>query len=100
MKLENIGEVIAVRRLKLVGDSTKTIVVKMGKPQRMPDTLGDVHYCTYQISGPGIERMFYAAGVDAFQAVELGLKMIGIDLGAITENLKGNFVGSLMSRVA
>jgi hypothetical protein len=73
MKLESIGEVIAARTLFLANDPSQKVVVQMGKPQPLPDALGDAHYCPYQISGAGMEKIFYGAGVDAFQALELGL---------------------------
>ena len=89
MKLESIGEVIAIRALFLANDPSRKVVVKMGKPQPLPDALGDDHYCPYQISGAGTERIFYGAGVDAFQALELGLKMIGVDLAVLNRKLDG-----------
>ena len=89
MKPDNIGEVIAVRTLHLANDPSRLVVVQMGKPQPLPDTLGKGHYCPYRISGPGVERTFYAAGVDAFQALELGLKMVGADLAALNTKLDG-----------
>ena len=89
MKLESIGEVIAIRTLFLVNDPSRKMVVKMGKPRPLPDALGDDHYCPYQISGAGTERIFYGAGVDAFQALELGLKMIGVDLAVLNGKLDG-----------
>jgi hypothetical protein len=89
MKLVSIGEVIAIRALFLANDPSRKVVVKMGKPQPLPDALGDDHYCPYQISGAGTERIFYGAGVDAFQALELGLKMIGVDLAVLNRKLDG-----------
>jgi|SRR5271166_6181663 len=89
MKLENIGEVIAVRTLHLANDPSQKVLVKMGKPQPLPNALGDDHYCPYQISGAGCERIFYGAGVDEFQALELGLKMIGVDLAVLNRKLDG-----------
>src|SRR5260370_15024306 len=89
MKLESIGEVIAIRTLSLANDPSRKVVVMMGKPQPLPDALGDDHYCPYQISGAGTERIFYGAGVDAFQALELGLKMIGVDLAVLNRKLDG-----------
>jgi hypothetical protein len=89
MKLESIGEVIAIRTLFLANDPSRKVVVKMGKPQPLPDAVGDDHYCPYQISGVGTERIFYGAGADAFQALELGLKMIGVDLAVLNKKLDG-----------
>jgi hypothetical protein len=58
MKLKSIGEVIAIRTLSLANDPSRRVVVKMGKPQPLPDALGDDHYCPYQISGAGTERIY------------------------------------------
>jgi hypothetical protein len=89
MKLESIGEVIATRTSFLANDPSSKVVVKMGRPQPLPDSIGDHHYCPYQISGAGTERIFYGAGVDAFQSLELGLKMIGVDLSVLNKKLDG-----------
>ena len=89
MKLDSVGEVIAIRTLFLANDPSRKVVVKMGKPQPLPDSLGDAHYCPYQISGPDTARIFYGAGVDGFQALELGLKMIGADLAFLNRKLDG-----------
>jgi hypothetical protein len=83
MKLDSVGVPIAVRRLSLVNDPTRAIVVTMGKPQPLPDALGDDHYCPIQINGVGSEKVKYAAGVDAFQSIELAFKMIGVELAVL-----------------
>ena len=83
MQLDSVGEVIAVRRLSLTSDPTRIIVVKMGKPQPLPDALGDDHYCPFQISGIGGEPVKYAAGVDAFQSIELAYKGIEAALAVL-----------------
>jgi len=80
MQLDSVGDVIATRELFLANDTSHKIVVKMGKPQPLPDALGDDHYCPIQIIRLGSERVKYVAGVDAFQSLGLGLKMIGIEL--------------------
>jgi hypothetical protein len=87
MKLESIGEVIAIRTLFLANDPSQQVVVKMGQPCPLPDALGDDHYCPYEIRGAGTERLFYAAGTDAFQALELGLKNIGVHLRVLNKQL-------------
>jgi hypothetical protein len=62
----------------------------MGKPQPFPDSKeSDDTYCPYQITGAGDQRVRYAAGVDAFQAIELALKMIGADLSNLNRGLNG-----------
>jgi hypothetical protein len=89
MQLDNVGDVIATRGLFLADDPNHKIVVKMGKPQPFPEALGDDHYCPIHITGLGHEKVKYAAGVDAFQSLELGLKMIGIELAALNRKHNG-----------
>jgi hypothetical protein len=80
MKLESVGEIVAVRRLFLEGQepSSGDILVKVGKPQQFPDSTD--YYCPYQITGVGDEKVRYAGGIDAVQAIELAFRAIGIDL--------------------
>ena len=79
MELDSVGEVIATRRLFRAGDDTAGVIaVKMGKPVPYPD--GQDYYCPYQVTGLGDEKVRYAAGIDAFQAMQLALRMIGTDL--------------------
>jgi hypothetical protein len=89
MQLDSVGDVIATRGLFLANEPSHKIVVKMGKPQPLPDALGDDHFCPIQIVGLGSEKVKYAAGVDAFQSVELGLKMIGIELAVLNREHEG-----------
>jgi hypothetical protein len=89
MELDSVGDVIATRELFLANNRSHKIVVKMGKPQPLPDALGDDHYCPIQITGLGNEKVKYAAGVDAFQSLELGLKMIGIELAVLNREHNG-----------
>jgi hypothetical protein len=89
MQIDSVGEVIAVRELFLANDPRRKVVVKMGKPQPLPDALGNDHYCPIQITGLGSERVKQAAGIDAFQAIALGLKLIGIDLQALNKKHSG-----------
>ena len=84
MKLNNVGQVIAERELFVRDSPSAKVLVRMGKPRPFPD--GKDWYCPYQITAFGNERIFYAAGVDAFQAIELCFKMIGTDLVAFARN--------------
>lgn len=70
--IENIGVVIATRDLKL-GDNTVTVI--LGRPEKFPE--GVDYYCPFQIQGMGSDKIRYAGGVDAIQALMLCLKMIG-----------------------
>jgi hypothetical protein len=90
MKLETVGEVIAVRKLQLSGEPSSEILVKLGKPQPFPDSPeADDFYCPFQITGAGDERVRYAAGVDGFQAIELTVKLIGVVLSKLSRELNG-----------
>ena len=83
MKLDNVGEVIAERKLSVVGNPSLTAIVRMGKPRPLPDANGDDSFCPVQIVGVGSERVTYAAGVDAFQAIQLSMKLISLELSII-----------------
>ena len=90
MKLHNIDDIIAVRRLRLLGEPDREIVLKLGRPQLSPDSLEyEEYYCPYQIAGAGDERVRYAAGVDAFQALQLALTLIGPALSRLKGELDG-----------
>ena len=90
MYLDKIGEVIAVRELYIADKQRqkKTIVVSLGKPQMFPDV--HEHYCPFQISGVGAEKIKYASGIDAMQALQLALVMIGASLRFLNEKTGGN----------
>ncbi len=75
MQLKDIGVQIASRELDANG---KKVVVVIGRPEKFPD--GEDYYCPYQIVGIGSERVKYAGGIDAVQALQLALKKIGTDL--------------------
>ena len=83
MQLDSVGDVIAVRRLSLANDPNRTIVVKMGKPQPLPEALGHDHFCPFQINGVGSEKVKYAAGVDGFQSIELAFRAIEVELALL-----------------
>lgn len=89
MKLDSVGEVIAVRRLWLANEPSHSIVAIMGKPQPLPEALGDDHYCPIQIRGLGSEKVRYAAGVDAFQSLQLAVRMIGAELAVLNREHNG-----------
>jgi hypothetical protein len=84
--LDSLGDVIATRELVVRTQSHVTVRVMMGKPQLWeggPDSL-----CPVLIVGAGDEKIRCAAGVDAFQSIELALKMISIQLRAIRRDLE------------
>lgn len=75
MQLKDVGVQIAIRELQANG---RKITVVIGKPEMFPD--GVNFYCPYQIVGIGNERVRYSGGVDAVQALQLAMKMIGAEL--------------------
>lgn len=89
MRLDSVGDVIATRHLFIANEPNRQIVVRMGRPQPWANPHGEDYFCPFQIVGLGNEAVKYAAGVDAFQAVELGLRMIGIELAVLNRDVDG-----------
>ena|SRR5579862_6553295 len=82
-----IGEVIAERRLTAAGDTSVSVVVRLGKPRPLVELFedgknGDM-YCPYQIIGIGDERIRHAAGIDGIQALQLVMLGISAELARI-----------------
>ena len=90
MQLNNIGDVIAVREIRLTDSSGSESVleVSIGKPQPFGDSEG--YYCPFRISGIEPERLKYAGGQDAVQSLQLAMVMIGAVLNSIREQLGGD----------
>lgn len=79
MQIKSVGEIIATRTLRRAGDDSENeILVQIGKPCQFPD--GRAFYCPYQIVGLGDTKVRYAAGIDAVQALQLVMGIIGADL--------------------
>jgi hypothetical protein len=87
MRVDSIGEVIAVRRLFLVDEPGREIWVRMGKPQKTPGEPD--FYCPYQITGLGDEKPAASVGIDSFQAMQLALRSIGGKLMLLNRNSDG-----------
>jgi hypothetical protein len=89
VKLSNVGEVIAERKLVLQGDSGKDreVSVLLGKPERFADSTD--YYCPYQVRGIGEEKVKYLGGVDAFQAIGLALRALGAELQILNQQASG-----------
>jgi hypothetical protein len=85
MEIKSLGEVIAERRLSMTTRDGRltTVTVKLGKPVPFDDGTG--YYAPFQITGTGPEKIKYAGGVDAIQAVQLAMKMIGANLHALSD---------------
>jgi hypothetical protein len=74
--------VIAERRLYLETEPGRSVRVLLGKPQKASaaDSVGDFMLCPYQILGIGDEKVRVGGGVDAIQALQLTMAMIGAEL--------------------
>ncbi|MGA8151750.1 MAG: hypothetical protein WB952_12430 [Terriglobales bacterium] len=82
MTLDTLGEVIATRKLLLVGPVNKEVSVKMGKPRLSNH---NDYCCPVQIVGIGSERIHGIFGADAFQSIQLAIEFIGKTLRDWTE---------------
>ena len=89
MKLHNVGEIIANRKFTLIRDGHEPVEVEvlMGKPEKFPDDTG--YYCPYQINGAGREKLMAIGGVDAFQAIQLALSTIAVELEVVEKESGG-----------
>ncbi len=87
MKVTELGEVIAVRRLHIEGEPTREVIVLVGKPQPFSDS--DDYYCPYKIAGIGQEAIRYAGGVDAVQAMEEVIRVLPVELSALLQKHPG-----------
>lgn len=83
MTLTNVGEIIAVRNLHFLDDDEKEISVLIGKPQQFMES--SAYYCPFQIIGIGAGNVSYVAGLDAVQALQFAMAMIGAHLYAFSD---------------
>lgn len=89
MKLDGVGEIIGTRTLRLAKDSgpPSEVLVLVGKPQQLPDH--DDYYCPYQIKGAGVDRVRYACGIDALQALLFSLSALRVELEVLNKDIGG-----------
>ena len=78
MREYELGPIVAERILTVEGTPSVQITVLMGAP-RIGAENGD-YVCPVQILGIGDEKVWGVYGVDAFQAMQLGLEIIGVEL--------------------
>jgi hypothetical protein len=78
VKLKDVGEIIARRKLYVDGTPRKEAAVLIGKPCQFSESPD--YYCPYQIVGVGNERVMYAGGVDAIQALEETMAILPTEL--------------------
>jgi hypothetical protein len=84
-----LGNVIAERHLILrtPDGESEPVTVQVGTPQPSPD--GVNWMCPWRIHREGRLRVRYAAGVDAYQALELVTQMIEADLFHLNSQYQG-----------
>jgi hypothetical protein len=75
-----IFDVIATRAFRA---GNADLLVRIAKPV---EDNGD-YRCAYSIAGEGVEKIGYAMGVDSVQALQLAMRKIDADLGAISRRL-------------
>jgi hypothetical protein len=82
MKVE-LGLVIAERNIKatLSDDRESIVTVRLGAPSETQD-LGSVS-APYQIQFEDKTRTFRAVGIDGFQALQLAMRMIEVELESL-----------------
>jgi hypothetical protein len=88
MKVD-LGPIIAERRLRVTGRPELDVRVRLGTPRPLTDAPYGDYYCPYQIVGVGNEKVRYAGGVDAIQALELALHILPTELDALREECQG-----------
>ena len=90
MYIDDLGEIIAVRKFGFVDDEKAKIEVRVGKPRPFDGSSG--WYCPFQIVGIGGEEIKYAAGVDAMQSLQTVMVLIGATLeyfnGQVNDRLR------------
>lgn len=89
MYLESLGDIVGVRKLYWVDEHevSRSVQVLIGIPRPFPDSTG--YYCPFQIVGLGSAEIRYAAGIDAIQALQLVMSMIGVTLRFLGEGIGG-----------
>ncbi len=85
--MEHTLEVIAERNLTLDSDGTEEVLtVQIGRPYYVePD---GVWFCPFNVIGLLPKGTRRAGGVDAIQALQLALVMIGAELSTSSKSLK------------
>jgi hypothetical protein len=88
MERLGVGTVIAERQLQFRDPKhgERTVRVLLGAPMESPGS-GE-WYCPWQILGLGGDEVRATYGIDAFQCLQLVMKMIGANLYAQTDHGK------------
>lgn len=87
MKLENLGQVIASRSIKIEGQD-EIYTVSIGLPRQFSDSMD--FYCPVQIASETHKgEIMYSAGIDSVQALQLALRLIGGTLFRLNRECEG-----------
>jgi hypothetical protein len=76
-----IASPIAERRLAVVGEPGREIVIVVGKPRLDPDPTGDWR-CSSLVEGLPEARRRYAHGIDSLQALQMAIEAARAAIGA------------------
>jgi hypothetical protein len=80
-KSSRIANPIAERRLAVVGEPDRVLVIVVGKPRRDPDPSGDWR-CPYLVEGLPEARRRYAHGTDSLQALQMAIEAARVEIHA------------------
>jgi hypothetical protein len=92
------NEEVDVTKLDVVADRVLTatiegksfeVIVRFWKP--MPHPKGD-WICSYTLIGIGNEKLRYAAGIDAVQALQLAMFAVGAELSGLRKDVELTFL--------
>ncbi|SRR5216684_2586073 len=87
LKLETLGEAIATRAFTLRdGNAEKEVVLRIGRPQQMPDHSD--FFCPWELQGIGETKIRYACGVDQMQALLLAISTISVYLETLDPDIR------------
>jgi hypothetical protein len=89
VKLEGVGETIATRSYSLLREG-ETGVVLLGKTLHFPNHID--FYCPYEIKRSIHRKLWGIGGVDAFQALQLAVNTLRVELEMLRRNGGGQLV--------
>jgi hypothetical protein len=89
MELTSVGPVVATRHIRAEGPDEVSYLVKIGLPQQFPDSAD--YYCPVQVLSERDNqgKVLYSAGIDAVQALQLGMKLAGGILFRLNQDCGG-----------
>ncbi|HKN26074.1 MAG TPA: hypothetical protein VJX72_14590 [Candidatus Acidoferrum sp.] len=92
MKPDSVGEIIAERTYRLLrdGHQAESVVVQLGKPVHFSNCTD--FYCPYQITRPNSVKIMGIGGLDAFQALQLAINTLGVELEVIRRDSGGQLI--------